>query len=60
MGSCTVKERSTQVGAAPQLTHIPGKPPLPFMASSWRIIFFDPPPFIVLIMGGIRAVSVAI
>jgi hypothetical protein len=31
-------------------THIPGNPPLPFMASSWRIIFFQPPPFIILII----------
>jgi hypothetical protein len=23
---------------------------LPFMASSWRIIFFDPPPFIIFII----------
>jgi hypothetical protein len=30
--------------------HIPGKPPRPFMASIWRIIFFAPPPFIIFII----------
>jgi len=27
--------------------HIPGKPPFPFIASIWRIIFFWFPPFII-------------
>ena len=31
-------------------TYIPGKPPRPFMASIWRIIFFAPPPFIIFII----------
>ena len=30
--------------------HIPENPPLPFIASIWRIIFFAPPPFIILII----------
>ena len=30
--------------------HIPGKPPLPFIASIWRIIFFAPPPLNIFII----------
>ena len=30
--------------------HIPGNPPLPFIASIWRIIFFPPPPRIIFII----------
>lgn len=32
------------------VSYIPGNPPLPLMASSWRIIFFEPPPFIIFII----------
>jgi hypothetical protein len=35
---------------ANQSRYIPGNPPLPFMASIWRIIFFIPPPFIIRII----------
>jgi len=39
-------------GAPFRAGHIPGKPPLPFIASIWRIIFFmpEPPPFIIFII----------
>ena len=30
--------------------YMPGKPPLPRMASNWRIIFLPPPPFIIFII----------
>ncbi len=40
-------ESSVRWSAGP---YIPGKPPLPRMASIWRIIFFAPPPFIIFII----------
>jgi hypothetical protein len=38
------------IRSAEGANHIPGKPPLPFIASIWRMSFFPPPPFIIFII----------
>ena len=46
-----VKGAVTPIGIAePGCAYIPGSPPLPFIASIWRIIFRAPPPLNIFII----------